>query len=268
LRLFRHTEKKAAVMSGGVEDRGFAGPMRLLYRRHCAPGSPGASVRYGEGHGDGTMPALVPLTKKLPASVRWLCGDPPVLSSEKRKDYEALFSGMADSVKPTDSVEWIWLRDIVDHTWEIRRLRRFKCLLIEVGIVHQHPTQHPFPRHNAKPERKVSDLEVARRIAFILDRGARLVQLENNKKEEEASEKPKRARKPKKRPSEADAVQAFRQCINDYQTIDRLLSSAEDRRNAVLREIDRRRDGLGQRLRQSSDDVIDAEFSETAVAAE
>ena len=77
---------------------------------------------------------LVLSTKKLPVSVRSLFGDPPVLSSEKRKDYENLFCHMAECVKPTDVIEWLWLKDVVDHTWEIRRLRRFKRQLIEVGL--------------------------------------------------------------------------------------------------------------------------------------
>jgi hypothetical protein len=185
---------------------------------------------------------LVLSPKKLPPRVRLLCGDPPVLSSEKRKDYESLFCHMADCVKPTDVIEWLLLKDVVDHTWEIRRLRRFKNQLIEVG-------QSP-----------------AAQISFIISGPNPIEKLEENKKEQ-APDKPKK-RKRKRRPSEADATQSFRQCIDDYQTLDRLLISAEDRRNAVLREIDRRRDGLAQRLRRASDDVIDAEFSETAVAAE
>ena len=77
---------------------------------------------------------LVLSTKKLPPSVRSLCGNPPVLSSERRSDYESLFGYMADCVKPTDVIEWLWLKDVVDHTWEIRRLRRFKRQLIEDGL--------------------------------------------------------------------------------------------------------------------------------------
>jgi hypothetical protein len=193
-----------------------------------------------------------------------LCGDPPVLSSEKRKDYESLLCYMADCVKPTDVIEWLWLKDVVDHTWEIRRLRRFKNQLIEVGL----------PTHENDAEGESPLAEIMKAIRAEAD--ARyysnanipnpIEKLEENKKEQ-APEKPKN-RKRKRRPSEADATQSFRQCIDDYQTLDRLLISAEDRRNAVLREIDRRRDGLAQRLRRASDDVIDAEFSETAVAAE
>ena len=83
-----------------------------------------------------------------------------------------------------------------------------------------------------------------------------------------ADERNRTLRARKRRPSEADAIQSLRQCIDHYQVLDRLLISVEERRNAVLREIDRRRDGLGERLRRASDNVIDAEFSETPIAAE
>jgi hypothetical protein len=179
-----------------------------------------------------------------------LCGNPPLLSSEKPKDYESLFSHMADCVEPTDVVEWLWLKDLVDHTWEIRRLRRFKNQLIEIGL--------------PSPESKVD-----RYRQLVAD--VRMKMHENHPerfaKPEEAPEKPKK-RERKRPPSAADEVKSFRQCINDYQTLDRLLISAEERRDALLREIERRRDGLGQRLRGASDDIIDAEFSETAIAAE
>src|SRR5262245_12407467 len=101
------------------------------------------------GHGvGGTMSKreLVLSTKKLPPGVRMLCGNHPVLSSEKLKEYESLFSYMADCVNPTDIIEWLWLKDVVDHTWEIRRLRRFKRQLIEVGLINN--SEAPAPRIN------------------------------------------------------------------------------------------------------------------------
>jgi hypothetical protein len=202
---------------------------------------------------------LVLPPKKLPPRVRLLCGDPPVLSSEKRTDYEILFSYIADYVKPTDPIEWLWLKDVVDHTWEIRRLRRFKYQLIEFGSPRQDAeTALPHLPLTGQNDGIEIGLGFVSRLRLARD------QLQKRRQEEALG----KFRKPKRRPSEADAVQSLSQCINDYQTLDRLLISAEERRNAVLREIDRRRDGLAQRMRQASEDIIDAEFSEAAVAAE
>ena len=55
----------------------------------------------------------------------------------------------------------------------------------------------------------------------------------------------------------------------DYiERIDRLTTIAEGRRNASLREIDRRRPALGERLRQSVQDVEDSEFEVIETAPE
>jgi hypothetical protein len=48
--------------------------------------------------------------------------------------------------------------------------------------------------------------------------------------------------------------------LDDIERIDRLTTIAESRRNASLREIDRRRAVLGQTLRRSVQEVEDAEF--------
>jgi hypothetical protein len=41
-----------------------------------------------------------------------------------------------------------------------------------------------------------------------------------------------------------------------------LIASAEAKRDACLREIDRHRSGLGAALRQAADEIEDAEFTE------
>ena len=180
---------------------------------------------------------LAPQPAKFPSSIRALCGDPPVLSYEKRKDYETLLGAIAECVKPTDVIEWLWLKDVVDHTWEIRRLRRLKQQLIEIG----------------SPQPKGPD-----RFAHLVS-----VYKDENKPPPEQPKKPRR-----KPASTKDVVEAFRQAIDHYHAVDRLLISAEDRRNAVLKEIDRRREGLAQCSRRASDDVIDAEFSESTVTTQ
>jgi hypothetical protein len=48
--------------------------------------------------------------------------------------------------------------------------------------------------------------------------------------------------------------------IDSFERIDRTLASAEARRNNALREIERHRSALGAAVRQSIDEVQDAEF--------
>jgi hypothetical protein len=55
-------------------------------------------------------------------------------------------------------------------------------------------------------------------------------------------------------------VGALDEKLDTIERIDRLTGIAEDRRNASLHEIDRRRVLLGEKLRRSVQEVEDAEF--------
>jgi hypothetical protein len=59
---------------------------------------------------------------------------------------------------------------------------------------------------------------------------------------------------------EAIVVNALAYRLDDVERIDRLTTVAEGRRNAALREIDRRRAVLGEALRRTVREVEDAEF--------
>src|SRR5262245_35525823 len=66
-----------------------------------------------------------------PDEVQALFGDPPLLQGEDVDLYNNLMGQFAKLVEPNDMVEWWWVKDITDHSWEIRRLRRFKVLIVE-----------------------------------------------------------------------------------------------------------------------------------------
>ena len=53
---------------------------------------------------------------------------------------------------------------------------------------------------------------------------------------------------------------ALAEKLDNIERIDRLATIAESRRNASLHEIDRRRAVLGETLRQSVQEIEDAEF--------
>jgi hypothetical protein len=55
--------------------------------------------------------------------------------------------------------------------------------------------------------------------------------------------------------------------LGDYETIDRLLASAEARRNAAFREMDRRRESLASRMRMACDELKYDELHFLAAAA-
>jgi hypothetical protein len=73
---------------------------------------------------------IVSALSQMPAPVKKLWGPPPILRSEDPAVYWKLGLAMAEAVQPADSIEWMYLKDVVDYTWEIRRLRKYQVQLI------------------------------------------------------------------------------------------------------------------------------------------
>jgi hypothetical protein len=63
-------------------------------------------------------------------------------------------------------------------------------------------------------------------------------------------------------------TKALRKRIDEIERIDRLTTTAETRRNAALREIDRRRAVLGQTLRRRVHEIEDVEFADGELVLE
>lgn len=50
---------------------------------------------------------------------------------ENPEEYDDLLMQVSNAVKPSDAIEEIWLRDIVDLEWEIRRYRWMKTTIVD-----------------------------------------------------------------------------------------------------------------------------------------
>jgi len=151
----------------------------------------------------------------------------PLFEGEDAAAYDELLARISGAVKPADIFEEIWVRDIVDLVWEAVRARRLKANLM-TAAAHE---------------------------------GIRKI-LEGMMVEWEASDLAKawawRARTAIKRVDELlasagltmDAVmaQTLSVKLNDIERIDRMIATAEGRRNAILRELDRHRTTWGQNL--------------------
>jgi len=58
------------------------------------------------------------------AESRVLFGPPALLPGESLAEYWRLYSLFQADLAPADVIEKIWLRDLVDLQWEVRRWRR------------------------------------------------------------------------------------------------------------------------------------------------
>jgi hypothetical protein len=164
-----------------------------------------------------------------------LFGEPPLIEGEDPAAYDEIVLHVSTTVKPADILEDIWVRDVVDLTWEIWRHRHLKASLL-----------------NARAREGLQDLLEA----LSLNGGEQLQQ-------DWAVRKPKAIARVDRLLASVgltrDAVMAetLYRYLDQITRIDAMIALAENRRSAVLCEIERHRVALARRLRRTVQDLED-----------
>jgi hypothetical protein len=58
---------------------------------------------------------------------------PPLLIGESRPEYERMFTAIATTIRPQNVIEWMLVSDIMNLSWEFRRLGKTKVGLINLN---------------------------------------------------------------------------------------------------------------------------------------
>jgi hypothetical protein len=183
---------------------------------------------------------LVATPARMPSAS--LFGAPPLIAGEDFSLYEEFLARVFAAVKPRDVIEEMAVRDLVDLDWEILRLRRVKSGLFAAGLQGSllakllpapnvtEPEARALAQHFVAGDASATE-EVEKILASI---GLSL-----------------------------DAVTANTMTIRlrEFDAIERLIASAEARRHAALRELERRRAALAAALPRD-EEVVDADFEE------
>ena len=183
------------------------------------------------------LPTTAAGSSQPPATLAFL-GAPPLVEGERVEAYDELLARISGALQPADILEDIWIRDIVDLVWEVFRLRRLKAHLMTArardGMREQvqrlliggaTEVTTPWAAHD-DASRKTVDAALAAAGVSVEDVTARSLSL----------------------------------WISDFERIERMIMTAEARRHAALRELDRHRATLARTLRRTIADVEDAEF--------
>ena len=198
------------------------------------------------GKHEADVTAAISPALAVPEDVVDFIGKPSLLQTEVAADFDALLLRLAETVKPKDAVEWIWIADVTHLVWEMRRFRGMRDGIVEretalgLGNVVKDilSADYNFSESKYIRERLVSHWNSGnlfrRRIVqrFLMRRGVDLPQVH--------------------------AV-VFRRRLDEFTKLEGLIANLGRRRDSVLREIERRRDTVARRLR----DVTDAEFEIT-----
>lgn len=168
--------------------------------------------------------------------------------------YDALTDQFTAAIRPRDFVEWMWVRDLTDQTWEELRAKRARAVRLKLAkrdtvelIMKSH---YPANTHKSAE----MELEIQQDVSDILM----------------GEEIPKAGFDELRKMFGIKGFDNFgavyQSCLSDMERLQRIADRANARRNMTLREIDRRRDAAARRARDtvttvtSAIDAVDAEF--------
>jgi hypothetical protein len=196
---------------------------------------------------------LTVATPVVPQEIQNLFGKRPLVSGEEPELYDALLSRVAVAVSPTDIIEWLYVKDVVDLTWGIHRLRRFAAAIVDNGRQAARDSLL-YNLESTKNARILKMPIVCIERVIVHPRSfpeENITKEENQREEKSGSSKPEP--EPPAEPSlDEDSItaEAFRQNIDPIEAIERMTAATEARREKMLREIERHQESLGRRMRE------------------
>jgi hypothetical protein len=166
-------------------------------------------------------------------------GLPPLFEGEDAKAYDELLSQISTVVKPDDVIYDFLVRDVIDLTWDVFRLRRLKVKLM-MANAHKGLRELLVPIIGASEAQDLAEAWAARkpdaveRVNGLLGSAGLSM--------------------------EAVMAQTLSLVLDDIERIDQMIALAEGRRNAALHEIDRHRQTLGVKLRRAAQQIEDGQM--------
>lgn len=164
-----------------------------------------------------------------------------ILKCEDEEQYRQILDKVTRNVHPADIIEQFWVQDVTDLVWEALRLRRLKGSLL-----------HAASRQGLiKVLEPLGDLIKATVLADGWFGGKQWATQEVDQLLKEAG-------------LSFDIViaEGLAGKLDHIERIDRMIASAEARRNTTLREISRHRDSAAASLARASEAIEEAEFAE------
>jgi hypothetical protein len=162
---------------------------------------------------------------------------PPSLTrDEDASPYETLRARVAEAVRPGNFIEEILVRDVLEHVWETVRMRRQKAALINSSA--KDGMLRLLLALDYDDAVELAKGWFAREPAAIAEVDARLAEAGLG--------------------IDAAMAQTLRLHLADYEGMDRMLRSAEARRDAALLAIERHRAHLADRLRRAAHEAAQA----------
>lgn len=185
--------------------------------------------------------ASQPAASSSQDNLRQLVGPVPILKDEDATAYEALRARFFVDVSPADIIEEVWVNNCADLLWEVLRLRRLKVKFL-ASSAHRGTSKILYA---LEPSLHVDDIA----SAWLRREPSKLAHVKHLLEQAGLDE-------------EAITAQTFIVHLDELEKLERIIAGMEARFNKCLSEISRRRDILARRMREVSQEITDAEFSQ------
>jgi hypothetical protein len=169
-----------------------------------------------------------------------------LLPGERHTDFENIRQIMIDDIQPENNLEWLWLLDLAELSWEILRYRQLKQRIIE-----------------AYRERAIEAILMRLDGPGLSTEGSRELQSHIKRNAADWRDDPAAAAEIEARllqhnfDDEAISAEAYCQAQEAFVLFNDLMRSAQNRRLALLREINYRRE-FEKRVERLSEASIEA----------
>jgi hypothetical protein len=176
----------------------------------------------------------------LPRDLGPLFAERPLIQGESEADYDLLLSKVTAAMAPSDAIEEIRVKEVTDLTWEAERGKRLKAGRImaarKIGL------DRLIAETNGPHLQSTAPLKAAYNDAWLQGEPAALETMNRLLAE---------------RGLDLNAVMAMAlsACLSDIEGYDRMIASAEARRNRALLEYERRRETLARWQRTVAEEV-------------
>jgi hypothetical protein len=198
----------------------------------------------------------------VPIEMYALLGPPPILSTESAERFNGIFDQLVACLKPRDHLELMLIRDFAVASWEADRYIGHRSLSFNRCFRQNIEQQvQQLKAQNARRKERVTNFH--RQSGERPHDVAALVELERKilESDEEMEALLKRT------PSELDLHEAIEKRIALHKDLEFLIASLTKRKNEALEMLERYRKGLGKRVAEALDEILEGEFKEVDAPA-
>ena len=197
------------------------------------------------------------LTKTEVAEFSAVLGSAPVLTSESDRDYNEIWENLIVTFAPRDFMELLLIRQVQNETWKSLRYTRHQTLGIDRRFRESLELQTRAQKEQAAPRGALAK-ELAQQTGRSETELAQLLYLRGIVMSSVDDVDAILDREP----TEIEHNKALEAGIVFQEQLDRLINSSLKRRNEAIEQLDFYRAGFGQRWREISDQILNAEATE------